>query len=163
MPTYREIEDATGASPTLIKTLAKELDPKCEQRRKEGKRWVVSDQLAALIADKATRRLRKPNRTKDTGAHIDAIQIIEEAHRREIEAIRRGHDAELEAARSVAEGLRESVSERDRTIEGLRAEIAALRAENDEIKDTLANITGARWYTRAFNLRRLLPGATKRN
>ncbi len=158
MPTYREIEEATGASRTLVKTIAKELDPKCEQRRKEGKRWIVSDHLAALIASEASKRLRKPNKSNDTDDRVNAIEIIEEAHRKEMDAVRDGYEARLEAAQTIADGLRESLAERDKTIEGLRADIAALKADNAELRKTLDGISGSKWYTRAFSLHKLLPG-----
>lgn len=160
MPTYRDIERATGASRTLIRAIADEIDPNFEQRKKVGKSWTVTDHLAALISHEAVKRVRKPD-PKDELGQPSALDLLEASHLREIESLKDAHEKELQADEMMMDSLRESISDRDKTIDGLRAELAAMRADNEEMRRTLAAITGASWYTRAFHLRRLLPIADR--
>lgn len=156
MPTFRELMQATGASRFLIRAIVEELDPDCEHRKKIGKSWVVDDALASQVASEAAKRADNP---KVAESDTSALKMLEDSHRREVDAIRNAYEAELRASDTVSSSLREVIAERERTIDGLRAEVAALKADISEMRDTIANITGARWYTRAFNIRRLLPGS----
>lgn len=161
MPTYGDLEKATGASRTLLRAIVHELDPKGEQHHKEGKQWVMTDQLASAVAHEASKRSRRSAEVGDDGPMAaSALELLERSHRRELESLREAHETELRAAETVSESLREVISERDRTIETLRAENASLRADGDEMRKTIASITGARWYQRAFSLRKLLPSPT---
>lgn len=160
MPTFAEIEKSTGASRFLMRTLAEELDPNGEHRRIEGRTWVVDDHLAHLMAREAVKRKHERKATDTTP---DALTAILDAHAREIaardrelESVRAASAAEVDAANALVERLKSLLDERDRENERLRADLAEARADADEARRSLARVTGASAWTRAFRLPKLL-------
>ena len=163
MPTFREVEKATGASRFLMRTLVEELDPDCEHRHKEGQSWVIDDYLAHLVAQEAVKRRRE---RKVTDATPDTLQVVLEAHEREIATLERqmddlkdAHAREMDRATDYSNRLQALLDERDRENDRLRTELVEARADADGLRESLTRVTGASPWSRAFRLPKLLGAA----
>ena len=152
MPTYREVAALTGCSKFLVRTLVDEVDPNHEHVTKHGKTFLMDDWLASAVAREAQGRGR--GKPADEGDDLTPLAVLERSHEAALEAVRaeaaKAQEAIREAAKETENALREQIEDRDRRI-------AQLEADNDELRKSLDNISGSRWYTRAFSLHKLLP------